>query len=150
MIIRQGRARVPVTEVVLHCAALSEDQVESFAKMTPMQVRVEIEAWHKQRGFSQIGYHGIFMPDGTFITGRPYEVIGAHVIEKNRGTLGFLMIESKKITKIGKFTDWFTEAQRRAVRMKISDFDGITKVSGHNDYANKLCPGFRVETGDWL
>lgn len=147
MCIYQGSKKYLVNEVVLHCAAINGGQ---FGKMTAAQVRAEIDSWHRKRGFSRIGYHGIFMPNGEFIQGRAFTEIGAHVLERNRGTIGFLMIESKTITKMGKFEDYFTEAQRKAVKAKIKTLPGIKWVTGHNDYANKLCPGFKVEDREWL
>ena len=145
--IYQGKARYPVVEVVLHCAAINTGQ---FNDMTGEEVKAEIDKWHRKRGFKGFGYHGLFMPDGTFVQGRPFTQIGAHVMERNRGTLGFLMIESKKIDRMGRFLEFFTLAQRKAVMDKIKSIDGIRWVTGHNDYANKLCPGFKVEDKDWL
>lgn len=145
--ILQGSARYIVNEVVLHCAAINTGQ---FGNMNAAQVKAEIRQWHLARGFKDFGYHGLFMPDGTFLEGRPFTTIGAHVVERNRGTLGFLMIESKKITGITRFEDWFTEAQRKAVRAKIASVPCIRWVTGHNDYASKLCPGFKVRDEDWL
>lgn len=150
-LIYQGKARYLVNEAILHCAALPERLVKTFAKMTAQQVRAEIDRWHRARGFSRgIGYHGIFLPTGEFIQGRQFTEIGAHCIERNRGSVGFLMIESKPITRISTFDDWFTDRQRVAVRAKIKALPGVKWVTGHNDYANKLCPGFRVKQGDWL
>lgn len=145
--ILQGKAKYPVNEVVLHCAAIPGDWHEG---KTAEQVRAEVEVWHKKRGFSTIGYHGIFMPNGEYIQGREFTTIGAHVVERNRGTIGFLMIESQTIEKMGRFEDFFTEMQRKAVRAKIKSLPGIKWVTGHNDYANKLCPGFKVRDEDWL
>lgn len=150
--IYQGSAKYVVNEVVLHCAALTAQQIVQFKKMTAAQVRAEIDLWHRTRKppFKKIGYHGIFMFDGTFIQGREDNEIGAHVVERNRGSLGWLMLESKPITRIGVFEDWFNDSQRVAVRAKIKSKPGIKWVTGHNDYANKLCPGFKVRDGDWL
>lgn len=146
--IYQGKARVPVREAVLHCAAIKTGY---FAGYTPFEVFFTVNRWHVARGFGNgFGYHGLFMPDGTFYPGRPYTMQGAHVIERNRGTLGFLLIESREIARIGAFSDWFTEAQRQAVKRHLAGLDGLQRVSGHNDYANKLCPGFKVQSGDWL
>lgn len=144
----QGKARVPVREVVLHCAAIRTGQ---FAHMGPFQVFATVNRWHRERGFTNgFGYHGLFMPDGTWYSGRPFSMIGAHVLGHNIGTLGFLLIESRQVTHIAQFDDWFTAAQAQAVKAKLREIDGIEKVSGHNDYAPKLCPGFHVKTGDWL
>lgn len=148
MIIQNGRFQV--NEVVLHCAALNAAQLIQFSKWNGAQIKAEIDMWHKQRKFSGFGYHGMFLPNGQFIEGRPYTTQGAHVIERNRGSIGFLMIESQVITKIGRFEDWFTQMQRDAVRKKIKEIPGIKWVTGHNDYANKLCPGFKVKDEDWL
>lgn len=143
----QGKPRYPVREAILHCASIRTGQFEG---MRPFQVFMTINRWHVERGFKGFGYHGLFMPDGTFYGGRPFDQVGAHCIERNRGTLGFLLIESRKIDRIGEFEDWFTEAQRASVKHRLSLALGLEKVSGHNDYANRLCPGFKVNTRDWL
>lgn len=143
----QGKARYPVREAVLHCAAIRTGQ---FDGMRPFQVFMTINRWHIERGFKCFGYHGLFMPDGFFYSGRPYDQIGAHVIGHNAGTLGFLLIESRKVERIGEFDDCFTPSQRAALKLHLRGIDGLEKVSGHNHYAAKLCPGFKVETSDWL
>ena len=145
--IYQGKARHPVREAILHCAAIKTGQ---FVGKSAAHVHAEITRWHKLRGFKSFGYHGLFMPNGEFYPGRPYEQIGAHVSGHNAGTLGFLMIESREIARIGEFSDWFTTEQYLAVTVHLREIDGLWKVSGHNDYAPKLCPGFRVHTKDWL
>lgn len=143
-----GSARVPVTEAILHCAAIKSGQ---FSHMRPFQVFATVNRWHKERGFKNgFGYHGLIMPDGSFYSGRPYSMIGAHVMDHNTGTLGFLLIESIKITHVGEFSDWFRPDQRSSLRKILAGIPGLQKVSGHNDYAPKLCPGFKVKSGDWL
>ncbi|BAQ71540.1 lysozyme (plasmid) [Rhodovulum sulfidophilum] len=146
--IYQGNERLPVREAVLHCAAIKSGQ---FSHMRPFQVFATVNRWHTERGFSNgFGYHGLFMPDGTWFPGRPFEMIGAHVKGHNTGTLGFLLIESRQIDRMGRFEDFFTEAQRCALTAKLAELPGLETVSGHNDYAPKLCPGFKVRSEDWL
>jgi N-acetylmuramoyl-L-alanine amidase len=139
----QGKSKDRITEVILHCAAINTGQ---FSGLTAHQVRSEINRWHEARGFSGFGYHGLIMPDGEYLSGRPYWQMGAHCQGYNRGTIGLLLLESIKVTKIRVFSDWFTTAQMATLRAQISNLrdHGITKVSGHNDYAKKLCPGFRA------
>lgn len=147
--IYQGKARYPVREVVLHCAAINTGQM---AHMNAFQMFATVNRWHRERGFTKgFGYHGLITPDGVWYRGRPFGVIGAHVQGHNAGTLGFLLIESQKVERIGQFSDWFTPAQDMALRAILRDLresHGIHTVTGHNDYAPKLCPGFRVT--EWL
>ena len=146
--IRQGKAGHVVRKVVLHCAAINTGQ---FLGWSPDTVRDEITRWHRQRGFSQIGYHGLIMPSGVYVRGRPFSTIGAHVIGHNAGSLGFLLVESRMITHIGAFDDWFTSAQDKVLRCILDDLrhsHGIREIVGHNDLAGRLCPGFRVS--EWL
>lgn len=147
--IYQGKARYPVREVVLHCAAINTGQ---FKDMPPSAVFATINRWHIERGFTNgFGYHGLIMPSGIWYRGRPFDMIGAHVQGHNRGTLGILLIESRKIDRIAQFADWFTAAQDKCLRAILEDLrisHGIEAVSGHNDHAPKLGPGFKVS--EWL
>ena len=145
--IRQGKAGYLVNEVMLHCAGIKTGQ---FNGLKPISVWSVINRWHVERGFSGFGYHGLFMPDGFFMTGRPFGKIGAGCIGKNQGVIHLLMIEKREIRRLGEFGDYFTQEQRAAVRSLIGALPGIEKVSGHNDYAAKLCPGFKVQSRDWL
>lgn len=146
--IYQGKTKAPVREVVLHCAAIRQGQ---FDHMTPFQVYATINRWHVERGFfNGFGYHGLFMPDGEYRMGRPFHEVGAHVQGRNTGTIGLLLIESATVTKVADFATYFTDAQGAALRALLASLRGINKVTGHNDYANKLCPGFKVKTEDWL
>lgn len=146
--IYQGKAGYPVTEVMLHCAAVATGY---FHKQTPLQVFSTINRWHHERGWKNgFGYHALVMPDGQWMTGRPREMIGAGCIGKNNGVFHLLLVEPRRVAHMGEFADWFDPPQAITVRQIIASLPGIRKVSGHNDYAPKLCPGFKVQTSDWL
>lgn len=146
--ILQGKAGYEVREVILHTSATPGDwwKGKSVADM-----RAEIDRWHREdRGWRMIGYHAVVAPDGSWAQGRAWNQIGAHVVERNRGAVGICMIPVATIEKMGRFEDFYTGAQRRAVMTLISTLPGIRWVTGHNDYAAKLCPGFKVRDEDWL
>jgi len=149
--IYQGKARHPVTEVILHTSATSGTW---WRGKSVEDMRDEIRRWHVQDNkWSDIGYHRVFAPDGTMATGRSLWTVGAHVVGHNSGTIGLCMVPVATITKMGRLEDFYTPQQIAAVKSYIKELAAltkITKVSGHNQYANKLCPGFRVETKDWL
>jgi N-acetylmuramoyl-L-alanine amidase len=48
----------------------------------------DIEKWHRDRGFSQIGYHKVIEGDGAIKDGRPESIAGAHAKGANNESLG--------------------------------------------------------------
>lgn len=148
--IYQGKKKYPVIEVVLHTAATPG----SWGKGKSIQEIVsEIDSWHKKRGWRGIGYHRVIAPNGDIGVGRSLYEIGAHVKENNRGTIGICLIPVKDHNGIKSFNDYFTKEQEIALKQylkELSELTDIEKVSGHNDYANKECPGFKVKTSDWI
>lgn len=51
----------------------------------------EIRAWHKARGFSNIGYHFVVRRTGKIETGRPISQAGAHALGVNRKSIGICL-----------------------------------------------------------
>lgn len=149
--IYQGRARYAVQEIVLHTLDVPTGWHEG--KSVDEIVR-HVRNWHVNgNGWADIGYHRVFAPDGSIGMGRSLWRIGAHVLERNRGTLGLAMCNVRAHDGIAEFDDYFTAQQRSAVRAYIGEVCDLTKikwVTGHNDYAARECPGFRVKTEDWL
>ena len=149
--IYQGSKRHPVHEVILHTSATPESWAEG---KTLDEMTKEIRRWHvEDNGWSDIGYHRVFGPLGDVAIGRSLWTPGAHVANRNAGTIGLCLIPVKTITEMGTPEDFYTKAQINAVRgflQELSSMTEIKKVSGHNEYANKLCPGFIVKQEDWL
>lgn len=150
--IYQGRAQYPVHEVDLHTTATAPDW---WKGKTAEQMMAEIREWHIKWGWKREGYHGLVAPDGSWADGRPFTMIGAHIMERNRGTLGFTLVPIRTVRtdRLGKFEDYYTEAQRQTVKRKIAAVAAMTQlkwVKGHNDYAARTCPGFKVEQEEWM
>jgi N-acetylmuramoyl-L-alanine amidase len=129
----------PIDEIVWHCAATAEGKDYTVA---------DIRAWHKLRGFSDIGYHYVVYRDGRIMLGRPVGQQGAHCADqgKNRGTIGCSYVGG--VAADGKTPkDTRTPAQRASMlwlTQQLIGRHGITRVTGHNQYAAKACPSFDV------
>ena len=147
--IYQGSARHPVREICLHCSATRRDWM---ADQPLSAQREEIRRWHVQgNGWRDIGYHWIIGRDGLILPGRPETQIGAHVVERNQGSIGICLIGGHGSTETDRFSQHFTAAQDTAARQLIQAIGMRTRievVSGHNEYAAKACPGFTVS--EWL
>jgi hypothetical protein len=143
--ILQGTARYPVREIILHCSATRPDWLGASSLAAKL---AEIRRWHMQdRGWRNIGYHWLIDFDGQRAAGRAETDIGAHVMDHNRGTIGICLIGGHGADADDQFGDHFTAPQARTLRALIADIRSrtqITKVTGHNAYAAKACPGFRV------
>lgn len=141
----QGKARYPVTEIILHCA----DRRAEWMAGRPIAEKVaEIRRWHvQQRGWRDIDYHWVIDRDGAVSPGRAETEIGAHVEGHNAGTIGICLLGGYGAKADDPFEKNFTAPQKAAALKLIGEIRGrtaIRKVSGHNDYAAKACPGFRV------
>lgn len=127
----------PIKEIIHHCAATPEGKDFTVD---------DIRAWHKARGWSDIGYHYIVYRDGRILLGRPIGQVGAHCEGHNTGTIGISYIGG--VTADGKTAkDTRTAAQRASLLWLTAQLCrkfSITKVTGHNQYASKACPSFDV------
>ena len=148
--IYQGKARVPVTGIFVHCTATPSD----WRAGESSQGRVEaIRQMHiKERGWRDIGYHWLIDRDGTILAGRVETEIGAHVAGHNAGTIGISLFGGLTSKPHDPFERNFTARQGVALLDLIGDIRARTAIAwiqGHNQVdAGKACPGFWVP--DWL
>lgn len=143
--IRQGARGYPVHEVVVHCSATRPMWMHN----APLEAKVsEIRRWHvEERGWRDIGYHRIIDRDGKIAVGRSLWEIGAHVAGHNRGTVGICLLGGHGSSANDKFSDHFTEGQRASLEAYLRELAELTelkRLSGHNEYSAKGCPGFNV------
>jgi|AACY02.3.fsa_nt_gi Negative regulator of beta-lactamase expression len=123
-----------INKIIIHCTATKEGQ-DVTAK--------QVDTWHRQRGWSGIGYHYLVRLDGTIESGRPLEQVGAHTLGQNKYSIGICYaggLDSK-----GNSKDTRTDQQKDALINLISDlkerFPSAT-IHGHREYSNKDCPCF--------
>lgn len=134
----------PLDKIILHCSATREGQ----------HITVDtIRQWHLKRGWKDIGYHFVIYIDGSVHKGRPIEQVGAHTSGQNTGSIGICYIGG--VEKDGKTPkDTLNELQETAMVNLIKALReqyGDMTLHGHNEYAAKACPSFKVyEKFDWL
>jgi len=135
--IERVRKQSKIKELIIHCS----DSTWGSA--------IDIDRWHRRRGWSGIGYHYIvgngynngkrqYNPvlDGNIETGRHENVVGAHVKGHNSESLGICLI--------GK--GYYTESQMVSVAILVHElldrYNLPTEaVKGHYEFnKNKTCP----------
>jgi len=125
-----------INEIILHCT-----DTEAGKDYTVE----EIERWHIQRGFTEIGYHYIIHPNGEISQGRDINKIGAHCKGHNAHSIGIAYIGGRRD---GKPADTRTPDQVSAMDrliLTLVEAYPIKRVTGHNNYSNKACPCFNVQ-----
>lgn len=129
-----------IKEIILHCSATPEGKKYTVA---------DIKKWHKQRGFSDIGYHYVIYLDGSINEGRNINIVGAHCTGRNTGSIGICYVGG--LDGSGKKAkDTRTPEQKSALVKLVKELMSmynltINNVHCHYEYANKACPSFKIE-----
>ena len=120
-----------INTIIIHAAATPADMDIGAA---------EIDRWHKERGWSGIGYHYVIRRDGSLETGRPEAEIGAHAYGHNGDSIGVCMVGGKPDCN-------YTSAQWACLESLagyLVERHGA-KLIGHRDVSAKPCPMFDVK-----
>ncbi|MCK5229179.1 MAG: N-acetylmuramoyl-L-alanine amidase [Desulfobulbaceae bacterium] len=129
-----------VTKIVVHHSA-------SDRKTT---TKNDIEKWHKDRGFSQIGYHKIIEGTGMIKEGRSELIQSAHAKGANLGSFGVCVVgnfekESCNPEQINSLVKVLTQW------CKAHDGLDETKIYGHYNVpggtTKTVCPGKHLKSG---
>lgn len=124
--------------IVVHCSA-TEPGLSIGAR--------EIREWHKDLGWSDIGYHFVIRRNGTLEMGRAIEAQGAHVRGHNHNSVGVCLVGG--VDEEGESEANYTKSQLTMLMLVI---DGLkarypkAKLIGHCDFPGvaKDCPCFDV------
>lgn len=137
-----------ITHIIIHCSATTK-RADIGAE--------DIRRFHKNRGWSDIGYHYVIRRNGKVELGRDLdkdgdidEETGAHAFGWNAHSLGICLVGGADWRGRGEAN--FTREQMVALAAflvaKREEYPGVI-VIGHRDTgANKDCPSFDVAT--WL
>ena len=115
-----------IDTIIVHCSATKAGQ--DFTA-------VDIDRWHRERGFDGIGYHYVIRLDGQIEKGRDVALPGAHCRGWNVRSIGVCYIGG--LDAEGHPADTMTKAQRRVLYQLIielqKDYPSIDLVVGHRD-----------------
>lgn len=128
-----------INEIIVHCSATKEGQDFTVADITK---------WHKQRGFTTIGYHYVVYRDGSVHVGRDVNVSGAHCTGHNSHSIGVCYIGGLSAMS-GTPKDTRTPAQKASMLKLLKELRTLypkAQIRGHRDFANKACPSFDATT----
>ena len=123
--------------IILHCTATRAGE----------QINVkQIDKWHRDRGWSEIGYHYVLYADGTIATGRDIRKKGAHVKGHNHDSVGVAYVGGVDSNLVPQ--DTMTMQQEMAFLHLVNSLRvvfGDMSVHGHNEFSSKACPSFNVQ-----
>jgi N-acetyl-anhydromuramyl-L-alanine amidase AmpD len=104
----------------------------------------DIDGWHRERGWSGIGYHLVIHCDGKLVAGRPLEEVGAHVAGHNEGSIGICVVGDN--TTMANRWNQVQTTTLRSTLMVLATLFGDPEVLGHRDIQGTAteCPGLDV------
>lgn len=100
----------------------------------------EVQRWHFQRGFSDVGYAKLIGPSGTVFNGRPESVVGAHTLNSNTGWIGLALLGN--FEQESPTPEALRSLKREIARIRSQH--GSVPVAGHRDrpgHSTNACPG---------
>lgn len=129
--------------IIIHCSATREGHI-----LTPEALDLE----HRRRGFRMTGYHFYIRRDGTTVSTRPLELVGAHVQGYNKHSIGICY--EGGLDAQGRPKDTRTSEQRTALRLLVARllrrFRGNVRVCGHRDLSPDLNGNGMLEPWEWV
>lgn len=129
--------------IVIHCSATRPS----------LDVRaVDIDRWHRARGWSGIGYHYLIRRAGSVEQGRPEAVVGAHAQGHNRTSIGVCLAGG--VAEDGRTAEAnYTQGQWATLRHLLVDLRGRyphAVICGHRDLSPDLDGDGVIERGEWV
>ena len=123
-----------IDKIIVHCSATPEGRDISAAT---------IDKWHKERGWSGIGYHFVVKLDGTIEYGRMVDKVGAHCKGHNKSSIGICYIGGCDSDMNAKDTRTSQQiaSMLELIRILKKMHPGV-EVFGHRDFSTKECPSF--------
>lgn len=133
--LRFKRSKRRITEIIIHCSATPEGKNFTVD---------DIRRWHKAQGWSDVGYHYIVYRNGSIVTGRDVDIVGAHCTGHNTNSIGVCYIGGMDSANKNP-KDTRTLAQKAAMLNLLVELRTLypkAEIHGHCEFAKKACPCF--------
>jgi N-acetyl-anhydromuramyl-L-alanine amidase AmpD len=98
----------------------------------------DVHRWHKEKGWSGVGYYFFVRKDGSVYEGRPITKVGAHAYNYNSDSIGICFEGNFEVEKMPEAQK---EAGKELVSYVLKKYPTITSVVGHRDLMATACPG---------
>jgi len=131
-----------IDSIIIHCSA---------TEYTRHYTAEDINQWHLEAGYNEIGYHYVIYTDGTVVEGRDLNKEGAHAKGYNNYSIGICLVGGTGPDGIAYDNGYSTEQYKSLhdIIMRIDEKFPIEAIAGHKEIpdVNKACPCL---TGDVL
>lgn len=132
--IQHGDTSRIITQAIIHCSDTPDGKRFDAA---------DIRRWHtdpkpKGRGWSDIGYHFMILPNGVIEAGRPMIRAGAHALGHNSDSIGICMVGR------ARFSPAAWASLRALIQTLTHTFPGLSVIAHRDVNPHKNCPGFSV------
>ena len=138
-----------IDAIVIHCSATRAGQDIKAS---------DIDKWHKERGFKEIGYHYVIDLDGTVEVGRELPKDGAHCntagtsgVQYNKHSIGICYVGGLDVD--GNPADTRTDAQKASMNelvWRLYDKFPIKEIIGHRDASPDKNGDGEITSNEWI
>jgi len=118
------KEEVKAKGAVIHCSFSPRDRGDDATT---------IDRWHKEKGWSGIGYHYVILGNGVIQRGRRRGIAGAHALGFNHYT---------GICLIGEYD--FTQLQFDSLELLLKQLSPL-ELLAHYEISKKTCPNFDLD-----
>ena len=140
---RLKRSERKITEIIIHCSATPDGKDYTVD---------DIRRWHKQRGYSDVGYHYIIYRNGILAQGRDVNIIGAHASGHNAHSIGICYIGGMNAENTQP-EDTRTLRQKARLLSLLVDLRKLypnARIIGHRDLSEDKNGNGIIEPSEWM
>ena len=140
---RLKKSERKITEIIVHCSATPDGKDYTVD---------DIRRWHKQRGYSDVGYHYIVYRNGQLVQGRNVNIIGAHASGHNAHSIGICYIGGMNAENTQP-EDTRTLKQKARLLSLLVDLRKLypnARIIGHRDLSEDKNGDGIIDSSEWM